>query len=131
MRNTLRKSEILRGYSVFSDILKNGEFTQNSGLQCHFKKRAGEKTRSAVRVGFAVPRRKVALAVDRNRLKRLMREAYRRNKSSLYEAIDKFDFQIDLVLVFRIGRDIEVRKVQYTNIEKDMNDVMSKMISMV
>ena len=33
-----------------------------------------------IKVGFSVPKRNVKLAVDRNRIKRLMREVYRKNK---------------------------------------------------
>jgi len=128
---TLRKSEILRGYSVFSDILKNGESFHSSALQCYVAKEKREKNTPAIRAGFAVPRRNVPLAVDRNKLKRFMREAFRINKERLYEAAGKTDLQITLVFIFRNGGRADVRRVRYANIESDVKDVMSKIISMI
>jgi ribonuclease P protein component len=131
VQNTLHKSEILRGYSVFSDILKNGEFVQSSGLRCYFKKRRRENKATAVRIGFAVARKDVALAVDRNRLKRLMREAYRRNKAGINTALDKRDLEISLVVIFRSARGANIRMVRYATIENELNNVFAKIISLV
>jgi ribonuclease P protein component len=128
VQHTLRKSEILRGYSVFSEILKNGESIQSSALQCYFKKQKRERSVSPIRAGFAVPRRDVHLAVERNRLKRLMREAFRTNKAQLYEAVDGKDIQLALVFIFRKAGLANVRQIRYADIENDLNDVMLKII---
>jgi len=40
-----------------------------------------------VRVMFAVPKKKFSKAVDRNRVRRLLREAYRLEKNRLFEKI--------------------------------------------
>lgn len=131
MRNTLHKSEILRGYSVFSDILKNGEFVQSSVLRCYFKKDRRENKRTVVRIGFAVARKDVALAADRNRLKRLMREAYRKNKAGINTALEKRDLEVALVLIYRNTGGANVRRVRYATIESELNDVFAKIISLV
>jgi len=131
VQHTLRKSEILRGYSVFSEILKNGESIQSSALQCYFKEQKREKNNPPVRIGFAVPRRDIALAVERNRLKRLMREAFRTNKAQLVEAASRKDLQLALVLIFRKSGRTNVRQIRYASIESDLKDVMSRIISTV
>ena len=130
MQHTLRKSEILRGYSVFSDILKNGESIHSSALQCYVKKKKKERNTPSVCVGFAVPRRDVSLAVDRNRVKRLLREAFRANKELLNEAAVNADVELALIFIFRNGRRADVRRLRYASIERDVKDVMSKIISM-
>ena len=131
MQHTLRKSEILRGYSVFSDILKNGESIHSSALQCYVTKKKKEKDTAAVRAGFAVPRRDVPHAVERNKLKRFMREAFRTNKDPLYEAASKADLQIALVFIFRNRGRVDVRRLRYAGIESDVKDLMVKIISMI
>jgi ribonuclease P protein component len=128
---TLRKSEILRGYSVFSGILKNGESIHSSALQCYVTKKSREKDTAAIRAGFAVPRRDVPLAVDRNRLKRFMREAFRTNKSLLLETACTMDLQLDLVFIIRNRERADVRRLRYARIESDVKDVMVKIISMI
>jgi len=60
-----------------------------------------------------------------------MREAFRNNKAGLCDAISKRDFQIDIILVLRISQETEIRRIRYTAVERDLNDVMSKIISMV
>ena len=131
MHHTLRKSEILRGYSVFSDILKNGESVHGSVLRCYFKKLKKDNNLPSVRAGFAVPRRAIVLAVDRNKLKRFMREAYRKNKAQLCEAANTTDFQVALIFVFRNAGRGNVRRIRYASIESDLKNVMVQIISMM
>ena len=131
MRNTLRKSEILRGYSVFSDILKNGKRIQGALLQCHFIVHRESRTTPSVQVGFAVPRKSIALSVDRNRLKRLMREAFRKNKARLYEVATKENLQLELIIMFRKLDTMPVRQISHATIENEWNAIMSKIISLL
>lgn len=82
-----------------------------------------------MQVGFAVPRKSIALAVERNRLKRLLREAFRKNKAPLHNAAGEKNLQFDVVIMFRKVDDVEVRRISYATIENEWNALMLKIIS--
>jgi ribonuclease P protein component len=54
---------------------------------------------SPVRAGFSVPKKKFRKSVHRHRITRLLREAWRLNKHSLYETIPA-NKQLHIFLVF-------------------------------
>jgi len=58
-----------------------------------------------VQVLFTTSKRRFKRAVDRNRLKRLMREGYRKNKHELYETLHEPKANLALGLVYT-GREI-------------------------
>ncbi len=53
-----------------------------------------------VRVLMSVSKKRFHHAVNRNRVKRLMREAWRRNKAPLYEICQRDNISVDVALVY-------------------------------
>lgn len=53
-----------------------------------------------VRVLVSVSKKRFHHAVNRNRVKRLIREAWRRNKAPLYEICEKDNISVDIALVY-------------------------------
>lgn len=76
------KSEKLTHRNLFGELIKDGESVNAFPIKLIYKETELPEDVN-YQIGFAVSKRKFKLAVDRNRMKRLMREAWRLNKEQL------------------------------------------------
>jgi ribonuclease P protein component len=83
-----------------------------------------EKGEVAAQLLISVPKRKFAAAVSRNRIKRLIREAYRLNKTELIENWQSSGKYFALAFVY-IGNDI----VEYAELTAIMKRILEKLKS--
>ncbi|MCX6333955.1 MAG: ribonuclease P protein component [Bacteroidia bacterium] len=74
------------------------------------------------RVAFSVVKRGFRKAVDRNLLKRRMREAYRHEKTRLYEMLNSLNTRISFIIIFRGNRIPD-----YQEIKKSMEEMIEKL----
>lgn len=109
-KNKLRKSEaltkheILRGHDVFQKIMRKPVVYYGKYLKAFTDiKKISQKDysksplfTSRVKVGFIIAKKKVRKAVNRNRIKRLMKEDYR--KSDFREVTDTVEASLILSL---------------------------------
>ena len=76
---------------------------------------------SPTQVGFSVPKKLFKHAVDRNRLKRMIRESYRLNKSALYQSLKPTNSRLALMFIY-IGKE----HLPYSKIELAVLKAISK-----
>ncbi|MBL4703009.1 MAG: ribonuclease P protein component [Flavobacteriales bacterium] len=65
-----------------------------------------------IQIGFSVPKKRFKKAVDRNRIKRQMREVYRMNQSGLYDLVKENNVQLALFLLYRGSKASEFEALQ-------------------
>lgn len=85
-RLTFSKEERLSGKKLIDELFRNGSFFYLYPFKVQFLEYKGNAS-NPVQVLMAVPSRSFPLAVDRNLIKRRMREAYRLNKQELYDSL--------------------------------------------
>jgi ribonuclease P protein component len=69
-------------------------------------------TDNVFQIALAVPKKKVKSAPERNRIKRLMREAIRLNKSELEKTLEDSKKQLALFLIYQ-----DSEKISYNDVE--------------
>ena len=99
---SLNKSERLCGKSSTTELFLNGRsinddffrvifIDQDYSREVYFKSQ------------FIVPKRHVSRAVDRNFIKRQMREALRKNKTILIDFLQKTSKQLNFAIIYQIS----------------------------
>ena len=71
-----------------------------------------EKTEVPVRVLISVPKKKIRKAVGRNRIKRLIREAYRLNKAEFIASIDEKKWHLNLAITYVSDKEADLSLIQ-------------------
>ena len=78
---------------------------------------------TTLQAGFTVSSRNFRKAVDRNRLKRLMREAYRVQKQPLIDELEAVSKQMILFFIYT-GKEMETFEV----VKKKMNQLLASVL---
>ena len=87
MRETFRKDERLKKKNLISELFASGRSATVFPIKMIYLE-YDHLSPFKIQAGVSVSKRNFKNAVERNRIKRLIREAYRKNKSLIYNDAD-------------------------------------------
>lgn len=85
MQQTFKKQEKLKKGKLISQLFTEGKSITEFPIKLAYLQYE-HSSPYKIQAGVSVPKRNFKKAVDRNRIKRLLREAYRKNKQLIYES---------------------------------------------
>jgi ribonuclease P protein component len=121
--NSFPKRDKLKSSLTIEKLYSTHQFLISYPLKCYFLLSPLTEDKSSVRVAFTAPKKTFKKAVERNTLKRRMREAYRLNyKIILEQFINQKDKSLQLLFIY-IGKEVS----DYQSIEKNMQTILQKL----
>jgi ribonuclease P protein component len=102
--NRLPKELIIRGHEAFSKVFESSEKTNSGFLRAYIRTYISDNKSNfnspsvSIKAGFVVTKKRIRKAVKRNRVKRLLREAFRLEKVSIPTGCVKKNYEIIFTL---------------------------------
>jgi ribonuclease P protein component len=122
---TLKKVERLKRRKVIEKLFSEGRAVTSFPIRVQYKMDDPLLTVS-LQAGFSVSSRNFKKAVDRNRIKRLLREAYRLQKAPLEQALQTKQQQLALFLIYT-GKELPA----YALIKEKVEVVLKKLLQAI
>jgi len=97
----------LKSKLAIEKLFKEGKTIKNFPLKLVFL--SYEFDDSNLKIGFSVPKKLFKKAVDRNRLKRMMREVFRNNKEAIFR---HFENSTAIMLIYMHNEKIDLKEME-------------------
>lgn len=125
-KHTLGKQERLCSRKLIDSLFKGGGSRAMSGfpLRMVYAMTERHEGEPAAQILVSVPKRCFKRAVKRNRIKRLVREAYRLNKHILADALERHEPQMSATMAF-IYTDSHLH--DYATVEQRVHNLLTRL----
>ena len=121
---TFSKQERLKSRKQTDLLFQLGRRFMSGSIRVHYRMPEEEKT--GLKVGVSTSSRLFKRAVDRNRIKRQLREAFRLQKNELNNLLEKQSMHLDVFFIYT-GRAVP----QYSTLFEEMGKALTKLIGQV
>ena len=122
MSYTLEKEEKLKSKKLIEQLFAAGNHVKSFPLRLIYLP-IHHGAEFPIKAGFSVPKRNIKLAVNRNRIKRLIREVYRKNKHAFANNLNE---QYIFMFIYMAKEEIN-----YVDLELALKKVISKFDSKI
>jgi ribonuclease P protein component len=120
---TFTKAERLSSKKDIEALFKKSNSFVVFPLKFSFRLNSFPETGYPARVLVSAPKRNYKHAVDRNLLKRRIREAYRLSKPSFYESLNSEQQKIDLQINFISKEIVDFKKIEHA-VKSGLNKII-------
>ncbi len=121
MDATFSKSERLCKKSEFDLLFNNGKYVINNNIKAQYIFKPSSLPE--IKVAFAIPSKRIKTAVNRNYLKRIMREIYRKNKYILHNHLNTHSVYITFIF---LTKEVIDYKEMETNLLLLLHQILEK-----
>lgn len=124
-RFTLQAIERLKLRKQIETLFREGEAFSVFPLRLIYLMVPATEAPSPVRIGFSIPKKRIKKAVGRNRIKRLLREAWRLQKHAVYRQIPEGS-QLHLFIIYSGADTLSFDEAQRA-IQKSMSRLLDRL----
>tara|TARA_B100000085_G_C18346555_1_gene432550 strand:- start:212 stop:601 length:390 start_codon:yes stop_codon:yes gene_type:complete len=125
MRQTFCKAERLKSKIVFEELMTEGHSVKKYPFVLVWK-RSLESLEFPIEIAFSVSKKRFPKAVDRNEIKRKIREVYRRNKFHWHKKLSD-SYSVLLIYTSKQKMDLDVMQNKLILVfERFISDVFDK-----
>ncbi len=112
-RNTFSKKERLTHKKKIEDLYLKGHSFLMYPILVHWKCEEVQDVKDAFpRLVIGASKKKLKKAVDRNKAKRLIREAYRKNKEELIKLLEKSPFEMHISIIYTANEILSYQEIE-------------------
>jgi ribonuclease P protein component len=123
---TFGKEERLKSNLAIQELLKHGKAISRFPLKIYWNFSPDPHQKYPVRAAITVPKRKFRRAVDRNLMKRRLREAYRLHKNILYGTLNQHQKKIQLIILL-----LSDEFIPFGQLEKEMREILLQLLKKI
>lgn len=119
---TFKKAERLNSKILIERLFQEANSFQSFPFKVLWLKNESSEAESSAQILISVPKRKFKNAVQRNKIRRRIKEAYRKNKSELYQYLKTKNRNIALILIY-----VAPNEIEYKEIEEKINVTLERL----
>lgn len=122
---TYPRNEKLKSRKLIQEVFARGKSVSVAPIKCLFLIQPPGLT-ELIQTGVGVSARNFRKSVQRNRIKRMMREAYRINNQSLHQALGQQQIALALFILY-LGKDMPEWKELHTAVKSALDKLQKQL----
>lgn len=121
-RQTFSKNERLKSRKLINNLFDCGKIIHHYPFKVLYHITKNQDFNFTAQIAISVSKKNFKRAVDRNYIKRKIKETYRQNKHLLYKELDKTDQKLYFFVIYTVSHDID-----YLTLDKEMKLLIQKL----